>query len=84
MKVMLSETVTHYHEVELSDEIGVETLEQILSIANNLNKRCDTGYEAIGNVLEAFKNKFGLDYKIKPNACGAESEGINFEYIIEE
>lgn len=81
MKVMLSETVTHYHEVELSDELDIE---QILEMANRLKKRCDTGYEAVAAVLEAYKNKFGLDYKVIPNACGTEFEELNYEYTIEE
>lgn len=81
MKVMLSETVTHYHEIELSDEIDIE---QILDMANSLKKRCDTGYEAVATVLEAYKNKFGFDYKVTPNACGTEFEEIEFEYLIEE
>ena len=78
---MLSETVTHYHEIELSDEIDIE---QILDMANSLKKRCDTGYEAVATVLEAYKNKFGFDYKVTPNACGTEFEEIEFEYLIEE
>lgn len=81
MKVMLSETVTHYHEVELSDELDIE---QILEMANRLKKRCDTGYEAVGTVLNAYKSKFGFDYKVKPNACGTEFENLDFEYLIEE
>lgn len=81
MKVMLSETVTHYHAIELSDEIDIE---QILDMANSLKKRCDTGYEAVATVLEAYKNKFGFDYKVTPNACGTEFEEIEFEYLIEE
>lgn len=81
MKVMLSETVTHFHEVELSDELDIE---KILSMANSLKKRCDTGYEAVATVLEAYKNKFGFDYKVTPNACGTEFEEIEFEYLIEE
>ena len=81
MKIMLSETVTHYHKVELSDEIDIE---QVLDKANGLKKRCDTGYEAIATVLEAYKNKFGLDYKVTPNACGTEFESLDFEYLIEE
>ena len=84
MKVMLSETVTHFHEVELSDEIGVEELEKIISMANGLKNRCNTGYEAIETVLEAYKKKFDLDYKVTPNACGTECEELNFEYFIEE
>lgn len=81
MKVMLSETVTHFYEVELSDELDIE---QILDMANSLKKRCDTGYEAVATVLEAYKNKFGFDYKVTPNACGTEFEEIEFEYLIEE
>lgn len=81
MKVMLSETVTHYHCVELSDELNIE---QILEMANKLKKRCGTGYEAIMAVLEAYKQKFGFEYNVKPNACGAEFESLDFEYMIEE
>ena len=81
MKIMVSETVTHYHEVELSDELDIE---QILEMANQLKKRYNTGYEAIATILNAYKNKFGFNYTIRPNACGAEFEGLNYEYIIEE
>lgn len=83
MKVMLSETVTHYHSVEMSNELDIE---KILSMANSLKKRCDTGYEAIEVVLQAYKNKFGdaFNYTVTPNACGTEFEELNYEYIIEE
>lgn len=81
MKVILSETVTHYHSVEMSNELDIE---KILSMANGLKKRCDTGYEAVETVLEAYKQKFGFDYKVIPNACGTEFEEINYEYTIEE
>ena len=83
MKVMLSETVTHYHEVELSDELDIE---KIISMANSLKKQCDTGYEAIETVLKAYRNRFGeaFDYKVTPNACGTEFESLDFEYLIEE
>lgn len=79
MKVILSETVTHFHEIELSDELDIE---QILEKANNLKKRCDTGYEAVATVLEIYKNKFGLNYTVKPNVYGTEFENLNFEYEI--
>ena len=83
MKVMLSETVTHYHSVELSDELDIE---QILEKANGLKKRCDTGYEAIEVVLQAYRDKFGeaFNYHVTPNACGTEFEELNYEYTIEE
>ena len=83
MKIMVSETVTHYHSIELSDELNIE---KILSMANSLKKRCDTGYEAIETVLEMYRNKFGeaFNYHVTPNACGTEFEELNYEYTIEE
>ena len=80
---MLSETVTHYHSVEMSDELDVE---KILDIANSLKKRCDTGYEAVEIVLKAYRDKFGeaFNYHVTPNACGTEFEELNYEYTIEE
>lgn len=83
MKIMLSETVTHYHSVEMSDELDIE---KILSMANSLKKRCNTGYEAIETVLKMYQNKFGetFDYEVIPNTCGTEFEELNYEYTIEE
>ena len=81
MKLMLSENVTHFHEIELSDELDIE---KVLEMANSLKKRCDTGYEALATVLNAYKNKFGFEYKVTPNACGTEFESLDFEYLIEE
>ena len=83
MKIMVSETVTHYHSIELSDELDVE---KILNMANSLKKRCDTGYEAIDIVLKMYYDKFGeaFVYKVTPNACGTEFEELNYEYTIEE
>ena len=83
MKGMLSETVTHFHEVELSDELDIE---KILTMANALKKRYDTGYEAVADVLKMYYDKFGeaFVYKVTPNACGTEFESLNYEYTIEE
>lgn len=83
MKIMLSETVTHFHEIEMSEELDIE---KILDMANCLKKRCDTGYEAVEIVLKAYKDRFGdaFDYKVIPNACGTECEEINYEFTIEE
>ena len=36
------------------------------------------------SIVEAYKKKFGFDYKVMPNACGTEFEDIDFEYFIEE
>lgn len=79
MTVMLSETVTHYHEVELSDELD---LEKVIDMANSIRPQCVNGYEAIRLVLQAYKNKLGDEFafNIQPNACGSTSEEINFEY----
>lgn len=83
MKIMLSEKVVHFHEVELSEELDIE---KILAIANSLKKRCDTGYEAIEFVLQAYKDKFGeaFNFNVNPNACGTEFEELNYEYTVEE
>ena len=83
MKIMVSEIVTHYHSIELSDELNIE---KILDMANSLKKRCDTGYEAIETVLRAYKDKFGeaFNYHVTPNACGTEFEELNYEYTIKE
>ena len=83
MKILVSEKVVHFHEVELSDELDVE---KILDMANSLKKRCDTGYESIKFVLQAYKDKFGnaFNYHVIPNACGTEFEELNYEYTIEE
>lgn len=83
MKILVSEKVVHFHEIELSDELDIE---KILDMANCLKKRCDTGYKAIEFVLQAYKDKFGeaFDYNVKPNACGTEFEELNYEYTVEE
>lgn len=80
---MLTETVTHYHQVEMSDELDIE---KILDMANNLKKRCDSGYEAVEQVLQMYKDEYGeaFDFKVTPNACGTEFEELNYEYTIEE
>lgn len=80
MKMLVSEKVIHFHEIEMSDELDIE---QILDMANRLKKRCDTGYEAVATVLEAYKNKFGFEYTINPNDCGTKFEEVNYEYLIE-
>lgn len=79
MTVMLSETVTHYHEVELSDELDLET---IIDMANSICPQCANGYEAIKLVLQAHKNKLGdaFEFTIKEDGGGTEVEEIAFEY----
>lgn len=83
MEVMLSENVIHFHKIKISDELEIE---KIINMANNIKKRCNTGYEAVETVLKAYKDKFGdaFDYEVIPNACGTEFEELNFEYFIKE
>ena len=78
MKIMVSENVIHFHEIELSDEIDVENL---INLANKMKKRYETGYETIEDILRTYRAQFGeaFDYKVVPNACGAICEGIEFE-----
>ena len=83
MKILVRETVSHFHEVELSDELDVE---QVLNMSNALRNRYNTGYEAIEAVLQTYKDKHGdaFDYEVKPNYCGAKCESIDYETVLEE
>ena len=83
MKILVSETVTHYHEIELSDELDIEN---ILNMANEIKDRCDTGYDAIEEILSSIKKRYGdaFDYEIKPNFCGTKCEEIDYEQTLEE
>lgn len=71
-KYVIAETVTHYHMVEIDDELDIEdvvkTAKSLLSTA--------TGYEAIEDILQYHKEEHGFDYTIKPNYCGTCSENI--------
>lgn len=83
MKILVSETVTHYHLVDLSDELDIE---EVLGKANAVRSRYDTGYDALEAVLEAYRIRYGeaFDYAVKPNFCGAKCEGIDYDQTIEE
>ena len=83
MKVLVRETVTHFHEVEMSDELDVE---QIIDTANDARNQFNTGYEAIDAVLRAYKNRYGeaFDYNVEPNFCGPKCEEIEYETTLEE
>ena len=83
MKILVSETVTHKHLVELSDELN---LEEVLNKADAVRSRYDTGYDALEAVLEAYKIRYGeaFDYEVKPNFCGAKCESIDYDRTIEE
>lgn len=78
MKVMVCEIVRHYHEVELDNELYVE---DVVTRAMNNNRMYDTGYQAIEGYLQTYKDRYGFDYKVKPNACGTEVEDM---YVVDE
>lgn len=71
-KYVIAETVTHYHMVEIDDELNiedvVETANPLLSLA--------TGFKAIEDILQYHKEEHGFDYTVKPNYCGTCSEGL--------
>ena len=79
MRVMLSENVTHFHEVELSDELDIE---QILNTANKLIKNYDNAEEIISEILQIYKDKFNFDYVFLSNSGGTKIENIELESII--
>ena len=84
MKVMLNENVTHYIEVEMSDELD---LDEVLKASNNIRNQCDSAEEAIGYILDAYrrKNNNAFDYHVRTNnAWDNPEDTIDFAYDIEE
>ena len=83
MKIILSEIVTHFHEIKMSDELEVE---KVLDMVNAIKNKCNSGCEAIETVLQAYKNKYGeaFDFNIQEEAGGTRCESIDYEYMIEE
>lgn len=80
MKVLVSQVMTHYHEIELNDELDVE---KVIQMANTIQSRCEDGCEAIEEILKAYKKQYGFDYEIVPDACGKLNGSIEFENFIE-
>lgn len=80
MKVLISENVTLFHEVTMSDELDVET---VLTKANQLKKRCDTGGDAIKIILGTYKNKFGEYYDYKIVTYSSEFDELICESIVD-
>lgn len=71
-KYVIAETVTHYHSIEVDDEVDICN---VIGEAKILLHRA-TGFEAIEEVLNGYQNKYGFDYTVKPNYCGTCSEGL--------
>ena len=71
-KFVICETVIHYHEVEVDEEIDIE---KVVEDANRLIKM-SSGVEALNDVLEDYKYHHGLDYDIKADFCGTSTENL--------
>ena len=71
-KFVICETVIHYHEVEVDEEIDIE---KVVEDANRLIKM-SSGVEALNDVLEDYKYHHGLDYCIKADFCGISTENL--------
>lgn len=71
-KYVIAETVTHYHSIEVDDEVDIC---DVIKEAKTLLYQ-STGFEAIEEVLNGYQNKYGFDYTVKPNYCGTCSEGL--------
>ena len=56
-KYMIKETVNHWHEFVCDSELDIEN---IVDKAFDDIKRYETGYEAIADALEKYKEKMGL------------------------
>lgn len=73
MKYMVCETVKHYHEVDIDDELDIQ---DIIDQANAAKAMCDTGYDAIKEILSVYEEEYGFDYIVKPNYLGTDSIDI--------
>ena len=71
-KFVICETVIHYHEVEVDEEIDIE---KVVEDANRLIKM-SSGVEALSDVLEDYKYHHGLECNVKPDYCGASTESL--------
>ncbi len=71
-RYMVREVVNYYHSVEVDDEVDICN---VIKEANALLHQA-TGFEAIGDVLYGYYEKYGLDYRVQPNYCGTRSEGL--------
>lgn len=76
MKIIVCETVRHYHQIEVEEGLDWE---EIMSKAKKELKSSETGYEAIENTL----NHYGIEHSIEPNYCGTECDDIEIIDTIE-
>lgn len=66
---LIRETVNHFHTITLDEELDID---DIIERAKSSSKMYETGYEAVEAILKAYKDRYGFDYKVKPNDCGTE------------
>lgn len=78
MRYMLCETVRHYHEVDIDDELDMQ---EIVNNANKIKDEFDTGYEAVEHILSGYNDGYGFEYEVMPNSMGTETIDIT---IIDE
>lgn len=69
-KFLVKEVVNHFHTITLDEEISIENL---IEQANRMANMYDTGYKAIGEILERYKDKYGFEYDVEANGCGTET-----------
>ena len=77
-KYMVKETVNHWHEICADEELDIEN---IVDKAFDDIRGFNTGHEAIADALEKYKDKYGFEYVVKPNACGVDVIGME---VVEE
>ena len=77
MKYVVCEVVRHYHEVDTEhDDIDMEKFVDIAKLNVNF---FNSGYESLDKLLEEYKEKYDIEYSLKPNFCGTEVEDM---YIV--
>lgn len=69
MKYLIKETVHHYHEVELNEELNIK---EIIKIADKNRCRYECGCESIESVLTKYLKAYGFEFKVISNKYGTE------------
>lgn len=65
-RYVVTETVNHYHMVEIDDELDIEDI--VKSARQDIKN--NTGYESLESKLKHYQSLYNFDYSIKPNYCG--------------
>ena len=73
---VIKETVNHYHQVTLDDELDMNAMMMWLELNAY---RYETGYEAIVAYLSSRKMAYGFDFDVKPNYCGTDIVDMEVE-----